>query len=65
MPLFGITTTFTWPASNCSSSWAKTLIVAALKEQLLDGPLGRVQSLVVYMQRQPHRVQVGPTFAML
>ena len=40
----------------------QTFIVATLKEHLLDGPLGRVQSLVVYQQRQPHRVQLRSTF---
>ena len=39
----------------------QTLIVAALKEHLLDGPLGRVQSLVIYQQLQPHRVQEEPS----
>ena len=38
----------------------QTLIVAALKEHLLDGPLGRVQSLVIYQQLQSHREQVDP-----
>ena len=39
----------------------QTLIVVALKEHLLDGPLGTVQSLVIYQQLQPHWVQVRPT----
>ena len=36
----------------------QTLIVAALKEHLLDGPLGRVQSPVIYQQLLLCRVQV-------
>lgn len=31
---------------------SQTLIVAALKEHVLDGPVDRVQSLVVYQQLQ-------------